>query len=347
MPQKKVLITGGCGFIGTNAADYFSSQGWVVTVVDNLSRKGAVANLAWLQEKHPAIRFIHADIRADREVLKAEIKPVDAIIHLASQVAVTLSWKNPHEDFDINAGGTLNVLETIRALGVNPILIYASTNKVYGGLEDVTVEESATRYSFKGLPQGIAENQSLDFHSPYGCSKGAGDQYVRDYARMYNLRTVVLRQSCIYGPHQHGVSDQGWLAWFMIAAAAGQPITIYGNGKQCRDILYVTDLVRAYQAAIDRITVAKGQVFNIGGGPNSALSVLELLHYIKEKFGYSLSYVFEEARPGDQLCYISNTQKTKHVLSWQPQVAPTEGLKLLADWVGLHERQRAYHNSGL
>lgn len=333
---RRLLVTGGCGFIGTNLAEYFTQRGWSVTVLDNLSRKGAVENLLWLREQYPQIRFVHADIRTDHQLLKTEVADADAVFHLASQVAVTTSFKNPREDCEINAIGTLNLLEAIRAAGVNPAFLYASTNKVYGGMEDVAVELQGTRYQYRDLPQGIPEDRYLDFHSPYGCSKGAGDQYTRDYARVYGLNTVVMRQSCIYGPRQYGITDQGWVSWFMVAACGGQPMTIYGDGKQVRDILYSSDLARAYELAVENMDRVRGQIFNIGGGAENTLSILELLEYLERKLGRSIAHAFDRWRPGDQPCYVSDIRKAKAVLSWEPAVSKEEGLDKLFAWVQEH-----------
>lgn len=334
--KQRLLITGGCGFIGTNLAEYFAQKGWMVTVLDNLSRKGAVENLSWLRTQYPTVRFTHADIRSDLETVRSEAASADAIFHLASQVAVTTSFKNPQEDCAINAIGTLNLLEAIRQSGHNPAFLYASTNKVYGGMEDVVVELVGKRYQYRDLPRGIPEHRYLDFHSPYGCSKGAGDQYTRDYARVFGLNTVVLRQSCIYGPRQYGITDQGWVAWFMVAAAGGEPITIYGDGKQVRDILYVTDLARAYERVLTEIETVRGQIFNIGGGPENTLSILELLEYLETKSGRPIPHQFADKRPGDQPCYVSDIRKANVVLEWRPEIGATAGLERLFIWVQEH-----------
>jgi len=333
--MKRALITGGAGFVGCNLAERLIGQGWAVTIYDNLSRRGARSNLDWLISTLGAGRFqlVQADVR-DYERLKRAAREQDVIYHLAGQVAVTTSVLDPRDDFENNALGTFNTLEAARAAGHHPIFIYASTNKVYGGMEDTVVEEEATRYRYRDLPQGIPETQPLDFHSPYGCSKGAGDQYVRDYARIYGLRTVVMRQSCIYGARQFGIEDQGWIAWFIIAAVTGKPITIYGDGKQVRDILFVTDLLDAYQAAIDRIDAVAGQVYNIGGGPENTLSVwVELGPMLEELLGRKVEVSRGDWRPGDQHICIMDTRKAQRELGWRPQVGVAEGVRRLYEWV--------------
>ena len=331
----RILITGGAGFIGCNLADACIRAGHQVTLFDNLSRRGSEANLAWLRERHgEGFAFARGDIRDDAAVLEAAAGQ-GAIYHLAAQTAVTTSVSDPRTDFEINALGTLNLLEAARQAAGDAVLIYASTNKVYGGLEQLSVAELATRYALVDCPNGVAETHPLDFHSPYGCSKGAADQYVRDYARIYGLRTVVFRQSCIYGPRQMGVEDQGWVAWFVIAAIAGKPITIYGDGKQVRDLLYVDDLVRAYLLATERIEVTRGQVYNLGGGPANTLSIWS-------EFGPLLSRVvgrevmpqaFCDWRPGDQPVFVTDISKAARDFDWTPRVAVTEGIGRLSEWV--------------
>ncbi len=328
----KLLITGGCGFIGTNFAEYFSKKGWSVSVLDNLSRRGTEENLKWLQENHPQIRFVKADVRKDNDILEEEVKGHDAIFHLAAQVAVTTSVINPREDFEINAVGTFNLLEAIRKSGTNPALIYASTNKVYGGMEDIKITQENGRYKYEELPYGIPENRLLDFHSPYGCSKGTADQYVRDYARIYGMRTVVFRQSCIYGPRQYGVEDQGWVAWFTIAALLEKSITIYGDGMQVRDVLYIEDLAHAYESAIEKIDQVKGQVFNIGGGADKVMAIKEVFPLLEEFLQRKIPLQTSEWRPGDQPVYISNISKAKKVLNWEPKISPEEGVTKLFSW---------------
>jgi CDP-paratose 2-epimerase len=255
-------------------------------------------------------------------------------LHLAGQVAVTTSVIDPRDDFENNALGTFNTLEAARASGTNPIFIYTSTNKVYGGMEGVPVVERETRHAYRDLPGGVDESAVLDFHSPYGCSKGAGDQYVRDYHRVYGLRTVVFRQSCIYGPRQFGVEDQGWVAWFLIAALYGKPITIYGDGKQVRDLLYIDDLIRAYRRSIDRIDVAAGRVYNLGGGPGNSLSIWrEFGGVLANLAGHPVNADRANWRPGDQRIFIADVSRARSDLGWEPSVGVPEGLARLSEWM--------------
>ncbi len=334
MPPS-ALITGGAGFIGSNLADALASDGWVVWIFDLLARPGVERNLAWLQERHGGrIRFIRGDVRDFPAVAEA-VRQAEVVFHLAAQVAVTTSLIDPRTDFEINALGTLNVLEAARQARHRPIVLYTSTNKVYGAMEEVPVVEEATRYRYADRPFGIDEGQPLDFHSPYGCSKGAADQYVRDYARIYGLPTVVFRMSCIYGPRQFGTEDQGWVAHFVISAMTGRPITIYGDGKQVRDLLFVTDLVAAMRAAVERIDRTAGQVYNIGGGPEHTLSVWhEFAPLLTEILDRPLDPpAFGPWRPGDQKVYVSDIRKAMRDLDWRPQVGVREGLTRLAEWV--------------
>jgi len=335
---RRVLITGGAGFIGCNLAHRLLSQGGGVTIYDNLSRKGTERNVAWLHENHgEAFQLIRGDVR-DAERLEKVVGKADLIYHLAAQVAVTTSVLDPREDFEINALGTLNVLEAARRCKNEPIVVFTSTNKVYGALEGIEVVDKGSRYDFADLPQGISESHPLDFHSPYGCSKGAADQYVRDYARIYGFPTVVFRMSCIYGPRQFGNEDQGWLAHFLISSLLGRPITIYGDGKQVRDILYIDDLLDAFEAAVERIEVAKGQVYNIGGGRENTISVwVEFKEILAELLGRSVEAEFSDWRPGDQPVYISDISKAHRELVWSPQVSVREGTRRLFDWVKSHK----------
>lgn len=331
--MSSILITGGAGFIGVNSARYFADKGWEVTVLDNLSRRGTEDNLRWLQDKSP-IKFERADIRdADAmERIIGKVKP-DALLHLAAQVAVTTSVTNPREDFEINALGTFNMLEAVRKQSPDSFFINASTNKVYGKMHEVGVVERNGRYEYKDLPKGVDEGQQLDFHSPYGCSKGVADQYTIDYSRIYGLRSVTFRQSCIYGTRQFGIEDQGWVAWFTIAAVLGKQITIYGDGKQIRDVLHVEDLVRAYEAAISNQEKASGQAFNIGGGPANTMSLLELLAYLEDELKIKIPLKWDTWRPGDQPVFVCNLDKAKQTLGWQPQISVREGVKNLSGWV--------------
>jgi CDP-paratose 2-epimerase len=265
-------------------------------------------------------------------------KNKDVIVHLAGQVAVTTSVINPREDFEINALGTFNVLEAARKTGQQPVVIYASTNKVYGGMEQVRVAEGDAAYYYQDYPLGIAETHPLDFHSPYGCSKGAGDQYVRDYARIYQLPTVVMRQSCIYGTRQFGIEDQGWVAWFVIAALTGKPISIYGNGKQVRDVLFVDDLLNAYDAAINNINTSAGEVFNVGGGPKNTMSIwVEFSQFLSDLAGRPIPVSYHPWRPGDQKIYVSDIRKANAVLGWRPHIDVKNGLLRLFQWATEHQ----------
>jgi len=330
---RKYLITGGAGFIGANYVARLISRGEDVTIYDNLSRPGSTLNLNWLKSiQKDSFSLIEADVRDQESIYKA-VNEMDVIVHLAGQVAVTTSVINPREDFEINAQGTFNVLEAARNSNKNPIVLYASTNKVYGGMEDIKVIENETNYRYVDFPQGISEKFPLDFHSPYGCSKGSGDQYVRDYHRIYDLPTVVLRQSCIYGPRQFGVEDQGWLAWFIIAVLTGKQISIYGNGKQVRDVLFVEDLLDAYDACIEHIDISAGEVYNIGGGYDQMISVWkEFSPILEEMLDKKIPVVWGDWRPGDQKIYVSDIHKAQRELNWRPKYPVRDGLQKLFDW---------------
>jgi|SRR5581483_6091836 len=329
----KILITGGCGFIGCNTAADFLRRGSDVTVLDDLSRPKSDLNLEWLQ-RQGGTQFVRADIR-DRETVAATVQrgKFDVVIHLAAQVAVTTSVTDPTHDFEVNAGGTFNVLEAIRQHSPHSIFIYSSTNKVYGKLTGMPIVEGESRYDLPPGSAGVAENQPLDFYSPYGCSKGAADQYACDYARMYGLRTVTLRQSCIYGPRQFGIEDQGWVAWFIIAHSTRRPITLYGNGKQVRDVLHVQDLVDCYRKCIENIATAAGQCFNIGGGSANNLSLLEFLGQLERYSGRPVQRSFADWRPGDQPLYVSDIAKARKLLAWAPKIDTSAGLAQLWQWV--------------
>lgn len=330
----KVLITGGAGFIGCNVARFYIERGDEVVIVDNLSRKGAKENLEWLKGLGK-IDFHQQDIcdfDGLREVVAAH-KGADIIFHMAAQVAVTTSVTDPRSDFNTNALGTFNLLEAVRLSGGDPVIIFASTNKVYGEMLDLDVEEVGGKHQYKDMPEGIGEARQLDFHSPYGCSKGSADQYVLDYARIYGLRTVCVRQSCIYGPRQFGVEDQGWVAWFTISAALNKPVTIYGDGKQVRDVLHVDDLVKFFNLAYENIDKVKGMAFNVGGGPLNQMSLLELVGLLNEKTGKEIEHSFSDWRPGDQKIYVSDIKKAEEFLGWTPEINKEQGVQALWDWV--------------
>ena len=330
----KVLITGGCGVIGSNAAARHLRKGDEVFILDDLSRLGTKENLRWLRGLGNC-EFVLVDIRngpAVQEVF-SRIKSMDLILHLAAQVAVTTSVEEPRRDFETNALGTFNLLEAVREFHPQTPLIFSSTNKVYGALEGLKVKEKKSRYSFSGGREGVGEGQNLDFYSPYGCSKGAADQYTRDYSRIYGLKTVVMRQSCVYGPRQFGVEDQGWVAWFMIAALFQKPLVIYGNGKQLRDVLYVEDLLDCFDAAAENISRVQGEVFNIGGGSGNTISLLEFMALVQGVLGIELKPVFKDWRPGDQSIYISDISKARHELGWEPKTRLQDGIRHLHDWI--------------
>lgn len=332
---KKVIITGGAGFIGSNTAARLLQEGHRVIIFDNLSRKGSEENLLWLKNfgEFEFIKGNTADFEAVQNLIKRH-RDVDGIFHLAGQVAVTTSVTDPRSDFNSNLLGTFNVLEAVRLQNIKPLFLYTSTNKVYGSMEKVAVVEQKTRYAYKDLPYGVPETMQLDFHSPYGCSKGAGDQYVNDYARIYNLPTVVFRQSCIYGPRQFGIEDQGWIAWFIIAAVTGKLTSIYGTGKQVRDVLHVQDLIEAYLLALNNPNKVAGEVFNVGGGPENSISIWEEFSPILENLlGKKISVTKKDVRPGDQPIYISDIRHIRSKLRWEPKITPEVGIRQLFDWV--------------
>ena len=327
-----VLVIGGAGFIGGHVAARYLEKGNAVTVFDNLSRNGTVENAAWLKKEYGNVEVVQAEIRSDQEQLDACVSKADLIFHLAAQVAVTSSVTDPREDFEINAIGTFNVLEAVRKCAGEVPIIYSSTNKVYGKMDDVTVVDRGVRYEYADQPKGISEARPLDFYSPYACSKGCGDQYMRDYARIYGLKTIVFRQSCIYGTRQFGIEDQGWVAWFTIASAFEKRITLYGDGKQIRDVLYVADLVDAYEKAVENIDVTAGQVYNIGGGPALTMSLLELIDLLENNLGRKIVHSFDGWRPGDQKVFVSDVRKAKRDFGWEPTTNIEKGVKKLFDW---------------
>jgi CDP-paratose 2-epimerase len=332
-----ILITGGCGFIGTNAARYFAKRGHNLHILDNLSRNGSEVNLAWLGDRFD-VTFTEGDIRnrdlIDR-IFREEV--IDVVIHLASQVAVTTSVEDPQHDFAVNARGTFNVLDAVRKHSPDTVFLNASTNKVYGTLQGRKVEEKRRRYAFADGVEGISESQPLDFHSPYGCSKGAADQYVEDYYEIYDVSTVNFRQSCIYGPRQFGMEAQGWVAWFIIAHLTRQPITIYGDGKQVRDVLYVDDLIECYHRALQNIETVAGESFNVGGGPEKSVSLLEFIDVLEDVSSEPVTFDHGEWRPGDQRVYISDTSKILERTGWRPTTSVEEGIGRLYDWVSEHQ----------
>lgn len=334
--QRPVLITGGAGFVGTNLAHRLLSDGVRVTVLDNLSRRGVDRNLRWLRDTHgPRLRVELADVR-DRAAVQRAVRNARAVVHLAAQVAVTTSVQDPVHDFEVNMRGTLNLLSALGSIADPPPLLFTSTNKVYGGLDDLALQANGRRY----VPldpalraHGIDESRSLDFQSPYGCSKGAADQYVLDFARTFGLRTVVFRMSCIYGPHQFGTEDQGWVAHFLIRALRGEGITIYGDGMQVRDLLYVDDLVQAMLLAFDRIDDVAGHAFNMGGGCDNTMSLLELVDLIGELTGRAPGVRLDRWRTGDQRYYVSDTRRFTALTGWRPRTDVAAGLRAVHDWL--------------
>ena len=334
--QRAVLITGGSGFVGTNLAHRLCSAGERVLVYDNLSRAGVEQNAAWLSDTHgDLVQVENGDIR-DATALASAVRSASAVYHLAAQVAVTSSLTGPIEDFEINARGTLNLLEAARGMTTPPPVIFTSTNKVYGHLDDVELRLNGSRYEpvdehVRRL--GISEAQPLDFYSPYGCSKGAADQYIVDYARTFAVPGVVFRMSCIYGPHQCGTEDQGWVAHFLIQAMNRRAITLYGDGKQVRDILFVEDLVDALLLARKNIRELSGQVFNLGGGPANTTSLLEILASIAELEGARPVVSWGNWRPGDQRYYVSNFAKFQTATRWKPKIGMEEGVQRLHAWL--------------
>jgi CDP-paratose 2-epimerase len=331
-----ILITGGAGFVGSNLTDYFLNEDFDVTIFDNFSRNNVEKNVDWLKSNHKKrLIVVKGDVR-DYDSLKKVCVDKDVILHIAAQVAVTTSVKKPKEDFDINALGTFNVLEAARNCNSNPIIVYTSTNKVYGNnVNKIPLRENKMRYEFSDQKfiNGIPEDFPTDAneHTPYGCSKYTGDIYMRDYHEIFGLKTVTFRMSCIYGLHQYGNEDQGWIAYFTIASVLDKSIILYGDGKQVRDVLFVDDLVRAFEGAIKNIGKTKGKVYNIGGGPKNTISLLELLDLLK-KFGLNPKFSFDNWRPADQKVYISDIRKARK-FGWLPQVKPEEGVKRLFEWV--------------
>lgn len=334
--KRYTLITGGAGFVGVNLADRLLSEGRSVLVFDNLSRDGVQNNLFWLKEKYREnLQVMIADIR-DKEAVTQAVQGAEQVFHFAAQVAVTSSLVNPYHDFEVNALGTLNLLEALRHTEHQPPVVFTSTNKVYGDLEDIGLTLNGTRYYPENSvfrANGISEERNLDFHSPYGCTKGVADQYILDYSRTFGLKTVVFRMSCIYGPHQFGTEDQGWVAHFLIQALKDNPITLYGDGKQVRDILYVEDLVNAFMLAQQHMDTISGNAFNIGGGVKNTISLLELIKMIGKVSGKKPNVLFDDWRPSDQKYYVSDFSKFKKSTGWFPKYGTTEGITNLYHWL--------------
>ncbi len=333
-----MIITGGAGFIGSNAAEFYAKKKWEVIIFDNLSRKGSNFNKDYLLNTYSNIKFIKGDINSpeDMKVLSRQIKNTDLVLHLAAQTAVTYSVLKPVNDFNVNAKGTLNLLEAVRKIkedGINnPIIIYSSTNKVYGKMENIKTIKTKKGYNYIGL-RGINEKQNLEFYTPYGCSKGTGDQYMVDYHKIYGLRTVVMRQSCIYGYRQYGVEDQGWVAWFMIANILNKKVTIYGDGYQVRDLLFVDDLINAYDLAAKNIKKTSGKFYNIGGGIKNALSVNYFLSILEKLSGNKIKIKRDNWRPGDQKVCIMDCSKAKKDFEWEPKMGIKKGIPILYRWL--------------
>lgn len=331
----KIIVTGGAGFIGCNATSKWLRRGDEVVVIDDLSRRGTDSNLEWLRGQGGSLTFCRQDIRDSAkldDIFRAHAD-ASAIVHLAAQVAVTTSVVDPRTDFEINALGTFNVLEAARRHCPQAAFVYSSTNKTYGSLPHARVAEVGGRWQLVERPHGVSEDEPLDFHSPYGCSKGAADQYVLDYARLYGLKSVSLRQSCIYGRRQFGVEDQGWVAWFSIAAVCGRPITIYGDGKQVRDALFVDDLCELYDLCIANADKIAGRAYNVGGGPANQLSLLELLQDLERRVGRRIEVSHAPTRPGDQPVFVADVRKVERDLGWRPRTNLREGVAALIEWI--------------
>jgi CDP-paratose 2-epimerase len=336
----KLLITGGCGFLGSNLAHEALKRKHELVIFDNLSRLGATENLAWLREAG-SFRHVHGDIRIANDVTKiiSELQP-DAIFHLAGQVAMTTSIANPRMDFEVNVLGTHNLLEAVRLYSPNASVVYSSTNKVYGDLEQYKYEETALRYRCIERPNGFDEATPLEFHSPYGCSKGAADQYMLDYSRVFGLKTIVFRHSSMYGGRQYSTYDQGWVGWFCQKAietkrgVLSHPFTISGTGKQVRDVLHADDMTTLYFLALDHIQSANGHAFNIGGGMDNSLSLLELFVMLEEIVGARLEYSVLPPRESDQRVFVADITKASAMFSWCPTVSTMVGLNRMVAWVG-------------
>ncbi len=333
--DRFVLITGGAGFIGTNLALSYLERDQPVHILDNLNRTGVEQNVQELLDRYPGrLLFTRADVR-DRSAVESAVNTARIVYHLAAQVAVTSSLLDPMADLETNLIGTVNVLESIRHASHHPSLLFTSTNKVYGRLSRVKLHEQSRRYDSADpviAASGAGEEQPLEFLSPYGCSKGSADQYVLDYAHSFGIAAIVFRMSCIYGPYQLGSEDQGWVAHFVRQAMKGEPITIYGDGKQVRDLLYVGDLVRAMRMAQQNIEVTAGQVFNIGGGPRNSTSLLDLIATLRQLTGSSVNIDWGPERLADQKWFVSDISKIQRVLGWAPAISIRQGVTFLRDW---------------
>lgn len=335
----KLLITGGCGFLGSNLVRHAIEEGFEIVVFDNLYREGSLQNLTWLRDQG-TFRYVHGDIRNQNDItrLVQDFQP-EAIFHLAGQVAMTTSIANPRMDLEVNVMGTHNLLEAVRLYAPEAAVLYSSTNKVYGDLEQYTFRETDTRYECIDKPNGFDESTSLDFHSPYGCSKGAADQYMLDYARIFGLNTVVFRHSSMYGGRQFATFDQGWIGWFCQQAVSTKngtlknPFTISGNGKQVRDVLHADDMITLYFGALDHIQAARGNAFNVGGGIFNSLSLLELFGLLEEYSGVTLKYNTLAARESDQRVFVADLAKARKILEWEPKVPARDGVKRMLKWV--------------
>jgi CDP-paratose 2-epimerase len=333
----KLLITGGCGFLGSNLSINAINRDDELVVFDNLHRKGSLYNLQWLMEQG-TFRFVHGDIRNQNDItsLVQEFKP-DAIFHLAGQVAMTTSIANPRMDFEINVIGTYNLLEAVRRYASEAVVLYSSTNKVYGNLEQYRYHETDTRYNCIDKPAGFDEGTLLEFHSPYGCSKGAADQYMLDYARIFGIKTVVFRHSSMYGEQQFATYDQGWIGWFIkealrIKKDGKGKIEIHGNGKQVRDILYVEDMINLYSMTFEKIDKCAGEAFNIGGGMKNSISLIELLRYLENKLSIEIELIKKEWRLSDQKVFVADIKKITKTIGWEPQVSKDNGLDKMIGW---------------
>ncbi len=333
--MSKFLISGGCGFVGSNLAYSLLQDSHEVVAMDNLHRKGAEKNLTWLKSlNNQKFTFVDKDVTKPQDCIDViNGNAFDGIFHFAGQVAVTTSVDDPREDFNINAYGTFNMLEAVRLSGRKTPFFFTSTNKVYGEMTHINVVERENKWDYESLPYGAGEDQPLDFHSPYGCSKGMADQYVRDYNRIFGIPTVVFRMSCQFGPRQFGNEDQGWVAHFVIAACKGDSINIYGDGKQVRDILYIEDLIQVFLTAFDNIDRVRGSIFNIGGGRTNAISLLELVSMLENLTKRKIKLSYFDWRPGDQKVYISDIRKAKTVLGWEPKNSKLQGITKLYNWV--------------